>query len=53
MIIKIRPSIIIGELVLGTALVYAIINGSIEAVLGIAGIIGTTMSKLVESEEKS
>lgn len=50
--IKIRPAILLGEIVLGIALVYASISGNIEAVLGIAGIMGTMMFKLVESEEK-
>jgi len=50
--IKIRPAILLGELVLGTALIVVACNGEIEAALGIGGFIAATMSKLVESEEK-
>jgi len=49
---KIRPSILVGEVMLGAIAIICATNGWVEATLGITGIIGTTMHKLVESEEK-
>lgn len=51
--IKIRPAILLGEIILGIGLCFAVYIKNIEAVLGIVGILGATMSKLVESEEKT
>jgi len=49
--IKIRPAILLGELVLGTIGVILALNLHWEGTIGVAGIIGTMMSKIVESEE--
>ena len=50
--IKIRPAILLGESVLGAVGIILALAGHWEGAIGIAGIIGTTLSKLVESEEK-
>lgn len=50
--IKIRPSILVGECVLAAVAIILALQGYVEATLGVVGIIGTTMHKLVESEEK-
>jgi hypothetical protein len=52
MTIKIRPAILLGELVLGIGFVVLCVAGHFEAAIGVAGIIGTTLRGLVESEEK-
>ena len=50
--IKIRPTIILISLGLIGSLAYAVAVGYTEAVTGIIGVLGTTIYKLVESEEK-
>jgi len=50
--IKIRPAILLGEIVLGTMGTILALNGHMEGAIGVAGIIGSTLSKLADSEEK-
>jgi hypothetical protein len=50
--IKVRPAILLGELVLGTVAIILALGGQHEGAIGVAGIIGTTMHKAFESEEK-
>ena len=50
--IKIRPAILLGEMVLGVIGVVLAINQHWEGAIGVAGIIGTTLQKAFESEEK-
>lgn len=51
--VRIRPAILLGELVLGSIGVILALAGHFEGALGVAGIIGTTLNKAFESEEKS
>ncbi len=50
---KVRLSILLGEAVLGAIGICLVIVGHYEGALGVAGLIGTTMHKMVESEEKT
>lgn len=50
--IKIRPAILLGELVLGIIGAILALNSHWEGAIGVAGIIGTTLNKAFESEEK-
>lgn len=50
--IKIRPAVLLGELILGAIGIILALNGHLEGALGVAGIIGSTLSKAFESEEK-
>ena len=50
---KVRLSILFGELVLGTIAGMLCYYGHFEGAVGVAGLIGTTMHKMVESEEKT
>lgn len=51
--IKVRPAVLLGELVLAAIGVILALKGHYEGAIAVAGLIGTTMSKLVESEEKT
>jgi len=51
--IKIRPAILLGELVLGTIAVVGLWVGSVEVATACVAGIAATLPKLVESEEKS
>lgn len=51
--IKIRPAVLLGEIILGTIGVILALAGHWEGAIGVAGIIGTTLNKAFESEEKS
>ena len=50
---KIRPAVLLGELILGAGGILLVLGGHIEGAVGVFGIIGATMHKLVDSEEKS
>jgi len=50
--IKIRPAILLGEFVLGVIGTILALNSHWEGAIGVAGIIGTTLNKAFESEEK-
>ncbi len=50
---KIRPAILLGKLILGVGGILLVIGGHIEGAVGVFGIIGVTMHKLVESEERT
>lgn len=50
---RVRLSILFGELVLGTIACWLVYAGHFEGAVGVAGLIGTTMHKMVESEEKT
>ena len=51
--IKIRPAILLGELILGALGLVMALNSHWEGAVGVAGIIGSTLSKAWESEEKT
>ena len=46
--VKIRPQVFLGEVILAIIAVMLILNGHFEGAVGIAGIVGSTMDKLVE-----
>jgi len=46
--VKIKPQVFLGEIILAIIAVLLILNGHFEGAVGIAGIIGATMDKLVE-----
>lgn len=50
--IKIRPAILLGEIVLGIIGTILALANHWEGAIGVAGIIGTTLNKAFESEEK-
>ena len=51
--IKYRISIWLIVLILGVPITVAAVSGEWQITLGLAGILGTLASKLVESEEKA
>jgi len=48
---KIKPQVLIGELMLGAIAIILVMNGHYEGAIGIAGVIGTTMKELIHSAE--
>lgn len=46
---KIRPQVLVGEIVLGAVAIILALNGEIEGALGCVAVIGATMKELVES----
>lgn len=51
--IRIRPVALLGELVLGTIGIIMGVNGAYTEAGAVAAIIGLTMHKAIESEEKT
>ena len=49
---KLRPTILLGQAILGAAMIMLAIDGHVEAAIGIAGIIGLTMQKIIDLEGK-
>ena len=49
--IKVRPAILLGEIVLGVALVVSIMHAQTEIAMGCVVGIAAVLPKLVESEE--
>ena len=47
---KIRPQVLAGEILLAAIGILLVLNSHFEGAVGVAGIIGTTMHKLVESD---
>ena len=47
---KIRISVLLGEILLGAIAILLILNSHFEGAVGIAGIIGSTMDKVIEKE---
>ena len=47
---KIRISVLLGEVLIGAIAILLIYNGHFEGAVGIAGIIGATMDKIIEKE---
>lgn len=45
---KIKPQVFLGEVILAVIAVMLVLNSHFEGAVGIAGIIGATMDKLVE-----
>lgn len=50
--LKIRPVPLLGEIVLGTMGIFMVINQAYVEAGAVAAIIGLTMQKAIESEEK-
>jgi hypothetical protein len=50
--IKIRPAILLGEFILGIIGTLLAYQGHYEGALGVVGVIGSTLNKAFESEEK-
>ena len=50
--IKVRPAVLLGEVILGVIGTILALAGHWEGAIGVAGIIGATLSKAFESEEK-
>ena len=47
---KIRISVLLGEVLIGAIAILLIFHGHFEGAVGIAGIIGATMDKIIEKE---
>jgi len=45
---KVRISVLLGEIMLGAIAILLILNGHFEGAVGIAGMIAATMDKVIE-----
>jgi len=45
---KIRTSVVLGEVLIGTMGILLILNGHFEGAVGLAGLIAATMDKVIE-----
>ncbi len=47
---KIRISVLLGEVLIGAIAILLVFNGHFEGAIGIAGMIAATMDKVIEKE---